>query len=103
MDREQAARRNHNSGYSCSGAVYAAFDDVVSGMAPIPRSKGGMCGAVLAAQKALKQRGIESEDFDRQFLERFGSLKCAELRRSRVPCNDLVGFAARMAGEKIDG
>ena len=99
MNREQTARKYHNRGYSCASAVYSAFNDVVGGSAPIPRSEGGKCGAVLAAEKVLKQLGIDYTDFDRQFISRFGSLKCDELRRARHSCNDLVGMAARLAEE----
>lgn len=99
MNREQTARRNHNSGYSCAGAVYSAFTDVAKGSAPIPRSEGGKCGAVLAAEKVLRQLGLDSVAFDQQFVRQFGSLKCDELRRARHSCNDLVGTAARLAEE----
>lgn len=102
MNREQAARKNHNSGYSCASAVYSAFNDVVSGTAPIPRSEGGKCGAVLAAEKTLKQLGLDSAAFDQQFKKQFGSLRCDELRRARHSCNDLVGVAVRLAAEAID-
>lgn len=102
MNREQAARKKHNSGFSCASAVYSAFNDVVSGTAPIPRSEGGKCGAVLAEEKMLKQLGLDSAAFDRQFERQFGSLRCDELRRARHSCNDLVGMAARIAAEAID-
>ena len=103
MNREQMARERHNSGYSCASAVYSAFSDKVSGAAPIPRSEGGKCGVVLAAEKALKQLGMGREGFDRAFMEQFGSLKCNELRRARYSCNDLVGIAARFVSKSIDG
>ena len=101
MNREQTARKKHAGGYSCSSAVYAAFSDLVTGSAPFPKSEGGKCGAVLAAEKVLNQLGLDREAFDRQFAARFGSLKCAELRRSRIPCNDLVGAAAAIAAEAV--
>ena len=101
MNREQTARKNHYSGYSCSSAVYRTFSDLVSGEAPIPRSEGGKCGAVLAAEKVLKQLDLDSNAFDAQFLAQFHSLKCGDLRRASFPCNDLVGTAARLADEAI--
>ena len=101
MNREQTARRNHNSGYSCASAVYSAFNDVVNGSAPIPRSESGKCGAVLAAEKVLKQMGLDSVAFDRQFILQYGSLKCDDLRRARHSCNDLVGTAARLTSEAL--
>ena len=101
MNREQTARKNHNNGYSCASAVYSAFNDKVSGTAPIPRSEGGKCGAVLAAEKVLRQLGLDDTAFDQQFVGQFGSLKCGELRRARHACNDLVGAAARLTSESI--
>ena len=101
MNREQAARKNHHSGYSCSSAVYRAFSDLVQGDAPTPRSEGGKCGAVLAGEKVLKELGLDSSSFDAQFLARFHSLKCGDLRRAGFLCNDLVGAATRMAEEGI--
>lgn len=103
MDREQMARGKHNSGYSCSSAVYSAFGDKVGGSAPIPRSEGGKCGAALAAEKVLRQLGADEGAFDRAFEDAFGSLKCDELRRLRRSCNDLVGTAARLGAAAIDG
>ena len=99
MDREQAARKKHNSGYSCASAVYFAFTDVVSGTAPIPRSEGGKCGAVLAAEKVLKQQGLDITGFQVAFIIQYGSLKCDALRHARHACNDLVGTAARLVSE----
>ena len=101
MNREQTARKNHYSGYSCSSAVYRTFSDLVSGEAPIPRSEGGKCGAVLAAEKVLSKMGLSSDAFDTQFLAQFHSLKCGELRRAGFPCNDLVGAAAKLADEAV--
>ena len=101
MNREQEARQRHNSGSNCASSVYAAFSDRVSGTAPLPRSEGGKCGAVLSAEKILQQLGKGSAEFDEKFIERFGSLKCGELRRSRVPCNDLVGIAAKMVEDEL--
>lgn len=101
MNREQTARRSHNGGYSCASAVYSAFNDVVNGSAPIPRSEGGKCGAVLAAEKVLKQMCLDSVAFDRQFILQYGSVKCDDLRRPRHSCNDLVGTAARMTSEAL--
>ena len=99
MDREQVARKNHRSGYNCASAVYSTFYDRVNGTATMPRSEGGKCGAVLSAEKVLSQLGKSTVAFDDKFIELFGSLKCAELRRAKHPCNDLVGTAARLAEE----
>ena len=101
MDREQTARNNHRSGYNCASSVYSVFSDKVSGTAPIPRSEGGKCGAVLAGEKVFRQLGMSIDSFDEKFVSLFGSLKCAELRGGKHPCNDLVGGAARLAEEEL--
>ena len=101
MDREQMARKTHKSGSNCATAVYASFSDKVSGKAPMPRSEGGKCGAVLAAEKVIREMGMDAAEFDQKFLEKFGSLKCVELRGGKYPCNDLVGVAAKMADEIV--
>lgn len=100
MSREQTARAAHRSGSNCSASVYNAFSAVNPnpGVCPRPRSDGGKCGAVLAAEQLLREMGVDA-DFDDAFVKRFGALKCAELRRTGVPCNDLVGGAARMVEE----
>lgn len=101
MNREQTARRKHAGGYGCSYAVYQAFSDMVRGDSPIARSEGGKCGAVLAAEKVLKQLGLDSAAFDARFMAQFHSLKCGDLRRAGFSCNDLVGVAARLADEAV--
>jgi len=41
--------------------------------------------------------GIEKTDnFEAEFLKRFGSLKCGDLRRNGPGCNNLVGAAAEI-------
>ena len=85
----------------CPGVFDSTFSDLVTGTAPAPRSEGGKCGAVLAAEKVLSQLDKDTASFDKKFLNRFGSLKCAELRKGKYPCNDLVGVAAKMVEEAL--
>lgn len=101
MDREQTARNYHNSGINCANSVYSAFSDKVTGTAPAPRSIDGKCGAVLAGEKILSQMGLDTVSFDEKFMEQFGSLKCAELRKAKHPCNDLVGEAAKLVEDMM--
>lgn len=97
MSREETARAAHRGGSNCASAVYRAFQVVNPnpGGAPKPRSEGGKCGAALAGMKLLREMGIDA-DFEQAFIREYGSVKCGELRRRGVPCNDLVGGAARM-------
>ncbi len=105
MDHEQTARANHRRGMSCADSVYQAFSDLNARMtaAPVPRSEGGKCGAVLAAEKVLRETGAGSiDEFERRFTGRFGSLKCSELLgKRRGACNDFVGTASAIAEELI--
>ena len=97
MDHENTARATHRRGTSCAGSVYKAFADVNKNMtsAPFPRSEGGKCGAVLAAEKVLRETGTDRiDEFEQLFLEQFGSLKCGELLRTSFSCNGFVGKAA---------
>ena len=99
MDHEKTARAAHRSGYSCASSVYKAFSDINknSSVAPMPRSEGGKCGAVLSAEKVLREMGIQKQEaFEEAFIKEFGSLKCFKLMRSHHSCNDFVGAAARI-------
>ena len=60
-------------------------------------SKGGKCGAVLAAEQFIRENGTEKdvEEFDRRFIEKNGHLTCFKLRGLLgQKCNDYVGEAA---------
>lgn len=105
MDFEKEARNHHRRGVSCAGSVYRAFADMNphKTQAPIPRSEGGKCGAVLSAEKILREMGIgKTEEFEKEFITRFGSLKCFELMgKNNGTCNDFVGAAASIVAELI--
>ena len=105
MDHENIARSAHKRGTSCAGSVYQAFSDVNKQMtsAPAPRSEGGKCGAVLSAEKVLRETGTgKIDEFEQEFIRQFGSLKCFELLgRRRGACNDFVGAAAGIAEKLI--
>lgn len=106
-DFETEARSNHRSGMNCAMAVYNALATVNENktVPPKPRAEGGKCGTVLAAEQIIREMGGSpdtEEDFDKRFSERFGSLKCAELRGMlRNKCNDYVGYAAAMVAEMM--
>ena len=107
MDFETIARNNHRNGMNCATAVYSALAEINTNKTtpPMPRSEGGKCGTVLAAEQILREMG-KSQDtidaFDKQFTEQFGSLKCSELRGMLLnKCNDYVGMAASMVATII--
>jgi hypothetical protein len=101
-----SARKLHANGNSCSVSVYQAFRDVNTagdGKAPKPRSEGGKCGAVLAAEKVLREMNLgDVSEFDDKFTETYGSLKCGELIKAHGRrCNEFVGFAADYVEERL--
>lgn len=101
MNREECARKNHRFGSNCSSSVFKAFDDIVEGAVPAPRSDGGKCGAFLAGRKVLEDEGKDVALFEERFTQKFGAITCADLRRLGVPCNDLVGGAASLVEEQL--
>ena len=102
MNYEATARHSHRNGMNCATAVYTALGGDKAN-APKPRAEDGKCGALLAAEQTIRERGLgNTEDFDREFLDLFGSLKCSDLRGAATgKCNDYVGTAARMVGEML--
>ena len=102
MDYETTARNSHRSGMNCAMSVYTALGGDKAN-APKPRAEGGKCGAVLAAEQVIREKGTgDPKKLDERFLELYGSLKCADLRGAATgQCNDFIGAAARMAGEML--
>ena len=100
IDYETIARDNHHNGMNCSKAVYSALSlahNANTSKPPFPRSEGGKCGAVLAAEQFIRENGTEKdvEEFDRRFIEKYGHLTCFKLRGLLGgKCNDYVGTAA---------
>ncbi|MBR3235764.1 MAG: hypothetical protein IKG11_09130 [Atopobiaceae bacterium] len=102
MDHEKEARAIHRSGYNCSNSVYQAFSDIdhAGGNPPAPRSIAGKCGALITAQKVLRDLGIDrEEELEQAFASELGYVLCRDLKRNRVDCNDCVGVAARLVDE----
>ena len=97
---EEQARMLHEQGNNCSNALYKSFfsDTNLDGNIPAPRSVDGKCGAVLAAEKILKELGKEEkiENFEKEFIEKFGYVTCIDLMRTERRCNDYVGESASM-------
>ena len=105
IDFETVARNNHSRGMNCSMAVYEALclgDDTYKTSAPNPRTDGGKCGAVLAAEQYIRERGgtdKDIEEFEKKFTGKYSFLTCAELRgKATGQCNDYVGVAALIVG-----
>lgn len=100
---EEKARELRTQGNNCSKSLSKAFEDDVNliGEAPAPRSIEGKCGALLTGIKILKDAGREDkiEEFEEEFLKRFGYKKCAELIKDGRKCADYVGGTAQIIDE----
>ena len=105
IDYETIARNNHHGGMNCSASVYDALglNNTNITEPPFPRSIGGKCGAVLAAEQTIRERGGTEEDveeFERRFKEKFEHVKCLDLLGYKNgKCNDYVGTAAAIVAD----
>lgn len=99
-EHETKARELKQQGNNCSNSLFGAFRENIKleGNAPAPRSIEGKCGALLTAIKILKDTGHEDkiEEFEKEFIKRFGYSKCADLITHERRCNDYVGESARI-------
>lgn len=103
---EEKARKLHKQGNNCSYAVYTSFkeDLKLDGNIPAPRSEQGKCGAAIAAEKILRELGKEDiiEEFEEEFIKKFGYITCIELMRTERRCNDYVGMSASFIDKIIE-
>ena len=99
-NHEKEARKLRMMGNNCSESLHTAFakDYKLNGDFPAPRSIDGKCGALLTALKILREMGHEdkTEEFEKEFVKRFGYSKCVDLMSHERRCVDYVGEAADM-------
>lgn len=100
MSHEAKARELKKQGNNCSTSLHNAFseDTKLSPDFPAPRSIEGKCGALLTAKKILTEMGHADkiEEFEKEFIKRFGYATCKELMSHERRCNDYVGECAKM-------
>ena len=103
---EEKARKLKANGNNCSTSLHTAFseDTNLSGEYPAPRSIEGKCGALLTALHILKETGNEDkqEEFEKEFIKKFGYSKCIELMTHERRCSDYVGECADMLDKIIN-
>ncbi|MBR6094341.1 MAG: C-GCAxxG-C-C family protein [Lachnospiraceae bacterium] len=114
MGYEETARMNHRKGNNCAVSIYRTFSDELgiseeeaAGIAPPPRSEGGLCGAYLAGCKLLESVKPEAlEEFKKRFFENNRETHCANLiterRKTGKTCNDLVGETTILIEELLN-
>ncbi len=105
-NHEEEARKNHKKGNNCSVSLHSVFEKEykLSKDFPMPRSIDGKCGALLTAIQILKEIGHEDkiEEFEKEFIRKFGYTKCLDLVTHGRKCNDYVGEAAKMLDEILE-
>lgn len=106
MNNHEEKARELKKTYNCSIAVYKTFmeDYELDGVIPEPRSDAGKCGAVIAAEKILRELGKEDKikEFDKRFIDEFKYIKCVDLMTHERRCYDYVGISAKMVEEYLD-
>lgn len=120
MTVREKALSLHAQGYNCAQSVLMA-EEAFSGLeekraADVAVGFGGgarcgeLCGAISGAiMTAGMHYGAENrpkaDAFDRAltaaFREKFGALRCADLKAAKIPCDDLIAFAAEKTEELL--
>ncbi|MCR5089586.1 MAG: C-GCAxxG-C-C family protein [Oscillospiraceae bacterium] len=113
MKKEELAVALHGRGYNCAQSVLMSMGDHTgmseASAAAIGTGFGGgagcreLCGALsgafmAAGAKLGADRRPQVLAIDREltnaFRERFGAVRCADLKAAGIPCDDLIAFAA---------
>ena len=120
MTTEEKASTLHDQGYNCAQSVLLTLSNH-SGMdektaAAIATGFGGgagcreLCGAISGAiMTAGLKYGAENRPqintIDRElvsaFREKFGAVRCEDLKAAKIPCDALIRFAAAKADELL--
>ncbi len=105
-NHEKEARELKQRGNNCSRSVHTAFskDTNIGNEYPEPRSIEGKCGALLTALKILDDTGNsdKKEEFEKEFIEKFGYAKCIQLMSYERRCTDYVGEVSKMLDEILN-
>ena len=126
MSVQEDALRLHGCGFNCAQSVLAALGSYtgieeaaalsVSGGFGGGVRCGEICGAASGAVMALglafpfadgddalaKARIAKlTMAMNRDFIAKFGCIRCQDLKRNGIPCDDLISWAAQHAEEII--
>ena len=126
MSVQEESLRLHSCGYNCAQSVLAALGSYtglnektalsVSGGFGGGVRCGEICGAASGAVMALGlafpyANGDDAQarakiakltmTMNRDFIKQFGCIRCQDLKRNGVPCDELIAWAAKRAEEII--
>lgn len=120
MTIQEKASALHDQGYNCAQSVLMTLQEHTGleekTAAAVATGFGGgagcreLCGAISGAIMAAGMKyGAENRPqinaVDRElvsvFREKFGAVRCEDLKAARIPCEDLIRFAAAKADELL--
>ena len=113
MTAREKALSLHAQGYNCAQSVlmaegaYTGLEEKQAADTAVGFGGGARCGELCGAiSGAIMAAGLhygaenrpKADAFDRAltaaFREKFGALRCADLNAARIPCDELIAFAA---------
>ena len=125
MDIREKAEKLHKSGFNCAQSVlgacgeYTGLDEntalaVSAGFGGGVRS-GEICGAISGAVMAIgmaqqkdpadpetkAKTAAQTKELVKAFREKYGCVRCFELKQAGVSCAELIEYAAQLAEEII--
>ena len=125
MDIREKAEKLHKSGFNCAQSVlgacgeYTGLDEntalaVSAGFGGGVRS-GEICGAISGAVMAIgmaqqkdpadpetkAKTAAQTKELVKAFREKYGCVRCVELKQAGVSCAELIEYAAQLAEEII--
>ena len=125
MDIKEKAEKLHKSGFNCAQSVlgacgeYTGLDDntalaVSAGFGGGVRS-GEICGAISGAVMAIgmaqqsdpanaetkAKTAAQTKELVKAFREKYGCVRCLELKQAGVSCAELIACASQLAEEII--
>ena len=125
MDIREKAEKLHKSGFNCAQSVlgacgeYTGLDEntalaVSAGFGGGVRS-GEICGAITGAAMVIglvqqkdpadpetkAKTAAQTKELVKAFREKYGCVRCLELKQAGVSCAELIEYAAQLAEEII--
>lgn len=125
MDIQEKAAKLHETGFNCAQSVlgacgeYTGLDEntalaVSAGFGGGVRS-GEICGAISGAVMAIgmaqqkdpadvetkAKTAAQTKELIKAFREKYGCVRCLELKQAGISCAELIEYAAQLAEEMI--
>ena len=125
MDIREKAEKLHKSGFNCAQSVLGASSEYIgldentalavsAGFGGGVRS-GEICGAISGAVMAIgmaqqkdpadpetkAKTAAQTKELVKAFREKFGCVRCFELKQADVSCAELIEYASQLAEEII--